>query len=152
MLSLSHGGWLGIKLEQPLAPMPVWKQWSQGHSRRPASQSPSSLSLYYSSELGRPVSSEGWGLVEALQPALTFFEKRVALGTGDLPAGCEVLLAGVRVRLWLLVTFIDFSLALVFFLVPFPVSPLSAAGRVRTLHCSDGDIIAAHQPSGCSSC
>lgn len=53
----------------------------------------------------------------------TFFEKRVALGTGDLPAGCEVLLAGVHVRLWLFVTFIDFSLALVFFLVPFPEPP-----------------------------
>lgn len=46
-------------MEQSLAPIPVWKRWGQGHSQRPARQSLSSLSLYNSSELGGPVSSEG---------------------------------------------------------------------------------------------
>jgi hypothetical protein len=53
-------------------------------------------------------------VAEALWPVLTFLERRVALSTGDLLTGH---------RRSSLSRFVDFSLALVFFLVPFREAP-----------------------------
>lgn len=101
-------------MEQSLAHTPVWRETVEPRTpTQPASQE-SSLLLCNSLELGRgyPVWHEY--LVEALWPVLTFLERRVALSTGDLLTGH---------RRYSLSRFIDFSLALVFFLVPFPEAP-----------------------------